>query len=352
MCARPGSRATAHRGHELRNALCALLLERGADVHARDDQQLNALFFALMAGNFELIVWLMKRGAMSLSSQIPCPCASHAFPPQLQSETQLLHDDDAVAERIEHCAQRCHRPMRSARRSMRGSPNLSRAAGHSRSRAPWPTAPTPTRRAAAAGCCPSVCGGEGRHHEHQEAHRRRARIDARDAAGRTALAIAVVQAALSALRALLAYGADPNVADKDGRTPLWRAAGEQQRRTTHGGFSDPYAQIKAGLRGRRHRGCRRHRESAARRGRGAMINATDARDGITLHAPRSGQRAVARVLSRLVPTSAPTLVPMVHAGVTCATSGVSPLPRAASPAARRRQRVPRVHFRERADERR
>ena len=315
------------------NALCALLLERGADIHARDDQQLNALFFALMAGNFELIVWLMKRGAMSLSSQIPCPCAKAMhFHAQLQSETQLLHDDAAVAERI--AALRAEVPSSDAERAALNArlAEFVQGGGAFQISSAVADGADPDAPCCRGGLLPlGFAAGKDDITSIKKLIAAGARIDARDAAGRTALAIAVVQAALSALRSLLAYGADPNVADKDGRTPLWRAAGgDNNVRTTHGGFSDPYAQIKAGL---KHEGDDTETAAAIVKallvaGAGAMIDATDARDGITaLHrAVHSGNAAVARVLiASGANVDAQTLVPMVHAGVTCATSGVSPI---------------------------
>lgn len=48
-------------------------------------------------------------------------------------------------------------------------------------------------------------------------------IDARDAAGRTPLMLAVTQDKLEIVRLLLARGADPNAADNVGRTPLQQA---------------------------------------------------------------------------------------------------------------------------------
>jgi Ankyrin repeats (3 copies) len=48
-------------------------------------------------------------------------------------------------------------------------------------------------------------------------------IDARDAAGRTPLMLAVTQGRLEVVRLLLARGADPNAADNTGNTPLQQA---------------------------------------------------------------------------------------------------------------------------------
>jgi hypothetical protein len=48
-------------------------------------------------------------------------------------------------------------------------------------------------------------------------------IDARDAAGRTALMLATLHGEADAVAALLAHGADPNAADADGTTPLQAA---------------------------------------------------------------------------------------------------------------------------------
>jgi hypothetical protein len=48
-------------------------------------------------------------------------------------------------------------------------------------------------------------------------------IDARDAAGRTALMLATLQGQTDAVLALLAHGADPNAADASGTTPLQAA---------------------------------------------------------------------------------------------------------------------------------
>jgi len=52
-------------------------------------------------------------------------------------------------------------------------------------------------------------------------------INARDAAGRTPLMLAVLRGQTDTVSALLAYGADPNAADSHGTTPLQaaRAAG-------------------------------------------------------------------------------------------------------------------------------
>jgi len=53
-------------------------------------------------------------------------------------------------------------------------------------------------------------------------------IDARDSSGRTALMLAIVHAQADAVLALLDYGADPNVADARGVTPLEAARGADQ----------------------------------------------------------------------------------------------------------------------------
>jgi ankyrin repeat protein len=55
-----------------------------------------------------------------------------------------------------------------------------------------------------------------------------AAVDARDADGRTALMLAVLQGRLDAVVDLLRRGADPNAADTAGVTPL-EAARAQQR---------------------------------------------------------------------------------------------------------------------------
>jgi ankyrin repeat protein len=52
---------------------------------------------------------------------------------------------------------------------------------------------------------------------------RQANIDARDAAGRTALMLATLQGKTDAVLALLAHGADPNAVDASGTTPLQAA---------------------------------------------------------------------------------------------------------------------------------
>jgi hypothetical protein len=52
---------------------------------------------------------------------------------------------------------------------------------------------------------------------------KQADIDARDAAGRTALMLATLHGQTDAVAALLAYGADPSAADADGTTPLQAA---------------------------------------------------------------------------------------------------------------------------------
>jgi ankyrin repeat protein len=48
-------------------------------------------------------------------------------------------------------------------------------------------------------------------------------IDARDASGRTALMLAVLQGQKEVVNTLLAAGADPNAADASGTTPLQAA---------------------------------------------------------------------------------------------------------------------------------
>jgi hypothetical protein len=53
-------------------------------------------------------------------------------------------------------------------------------------------------------------------------------IDARDASGRTALLLAVLHRHEEVARALLERGADPNIADADGRTPLAVARDQNQ----------------------------------------------------------------------------------------------------------------------------
>jgi hypothetical protein len=53
-------------------------------------------------------------------------------------------------------------------------------------------------------------------------------INARDTRGRTALLLAVLHRRDSVVRALLARGADPNIADADGRTPLAVARDQNQ----------------------------------------------------------------------------------------------------------------------------
>ena len=53
-------------------------------------------------------------------------------------------------------------------------------------------------------------------------------IDARDSDGRTALMLAVLQGRLDTVVALLGRGADPNVADTSGVTPLQAARAQHQ----------------------------------------------------------------------------------------------------------------------------
>lgn len=54
-------------------------------------------------------------------------------------------------------------------------------------------------------------------------------IDARDAAGRTALMVATLHRQATAVDLLLAHGADPNAADAQGRTALQAAEADDQR---------------------------------------------------------------------------------------------------------------------------
>jgi ankyrin repeat protein len=53
-------------------------------------------------------------------------------------------------------------------------------------------------------------------------------INARDASGRTALMLAVLQGQKQAVDTLLAAGADPNAADASGTTPLHAALASAQ----------------------------------------------------------------------------------------------------------------------------
>ncbi len=54
----------------------------------------------------------------------------------------------------------------------------------------------------------------------RELHDKRVNLDSRDAQGRTALMLATLHGHSQAVSALLAYGADPNLADASGETPL------------------------------------------------------------------------------------------------------------------------------------
>ena len=73
--------------------------------------------------------------------------------------------------------------------------------------------------------------------------------DARTAQGSTPLHLAATNPDLSALKALLAAGADPNARDGDGATPLHMAAYTQNARHSQlllEAGSDPYAKTNAG----------------------------------------------------------------------------------------------------------
>jgi len=73
--------------------------------------------------------------------------------------------------------------------------------------------------------------------------------DARTAQGSTPLHLAATNPDLSALRALLAAGADPNARDGDGATPLHMAAYTQNARHAQlllEAGADPYAKTNAG----------------------------------------------------------------------------------------------------------
>ena len=73
--------------------------------------------------------------------------------------------------------------------------------------------------------------------------------DARTAQGSTPLHLAATNADISALKALLAAGADPNARDGDGATPLHMAAYTQNARHAQlllEAGADPYAKTNAG----------------------------------------------------------------------------------------------------------
>jgi hypothetical protein len=119
----------------------------------------------------------------------------------------------------------------------RSAPSPAPVAPPSEARAAKSTARTPMKFASPTDSAPAsvlapatdlneivVTGADRQqHHEPADAARARVSIDSRDSSGRTALLLAVLSGRDAVVTALLARGADPNISDVFGETPLHAA---------------------------------------------------------------------------------------------------------------------------------
>jgi len=87
---------------------------------------------------------------------------------------------------------------------------------------------TPNQVAAAASARMAISSMQARQAPYAQSAAAAAPVDARDSVGRTALMLAVLQGRLDTVVALLGRGADPNVADTAGVTPLQAARAQHQ----------------------------------------------------------------------------------------------------------------------------